>query len=344
MNVEEVARLAKVSKATVSRVLNNRPGVSAEKYNRVREVLAQSDSLPRPRASRSSASLTGNIGVLIVTNDAFTGFSAAFNAGLRGVRRALAAQDLNMVLGQAGRGLFLPPLVADGKVDGLILAGHDLSPELKCRLRRCPMVWLTSHREEGSRGDVALVGNDAVGKMAAEYLVGKGCGHLAFMDLFSGSPSLKARHEMFAFVAHRNGVECTELKGGSDSGDPGGVGAVAAGETRGELIASQIREMVGMEKRPDGLVIPVGEFAGLAYRLLRENGLEPGRDIEVVVCGVDIPVLSGLVPRPAVIDLNSEATGRRAVEQLLWRIRNPAENSGATVLVEPRLIPGDNGP
>ncbi len=341
MNVEDVARLAKVSKATVSRVLNNRPGVSEEKYRRVKAVLAQSDSLPRTRASRSSGSLTGNIGVLIVTEDAFASFSAAFIAGLRGVRRALANQGLNMVLGQAGRGLFLPPLVADGKVDGLILAGHDLSPELKCRLRRCPMVWLTSHREEGARGDVALVGNDAVGRMAAEYLAERGCGHLAFMDLFSGSPSLKARHEMFAFVAHRNNLKCTELKGGFDYGDTRGIGEVAAWQKMEELVASQIREMVGMENRPDGLVVPVGEFAGLVYRLLRGNGLEPGKDIEVVVCGVDIPVLSGLTPRPAVIDLNSEATGRRAVEQLLWRIRNPSESSGVTVLVEPRLVPGD---
>ena len=338
MNVEEVARLAGVSKATVSRVLNNRPGVSEEKYRRVKAVLAQTDSLPRTRA-RASNSLTGNIGVLTVTEDAFAGFSAAFNAGLRGVRRALAERGLNMVLGQAGRGLFLPPLVADGKVDGLILAGHDLSPELKCRLRRCPMVWLTSHREEGSKEDVALVGNDAVGKMAAEYLVERGCRHLAFMDLFSGSPSLRARHEMFAFVAHRNGLKCTELKGGFDYGDTRGVGVSAAWKKMEKLVASQIRQMAKMENRPDGLVVPVGEFAGLVYRLLRENGQEPGRDIEVVVCGLDIPVLAALSPRPAVIDLNSEAMGRRAVEQLLWRIRNPSEGSGVTVLLEPRLLP-----
>lgn len=341
MTVEQVALLANVSKATVSRVMNNRPGVSFEKHNRVKGVLAQSDSLPRSRASRLSGSLTGNIGVLILTEDAFASFSAAFNDGLRGVRHALTERGLNMVFGQVGRGIVLPPLISEGRVDGLILAGHNLSPQLKCRLRRCPMVWLTSHKEEESRGDVALVGNDAVGKMAAEYLIGKGCDHIAFMDLFSDSPSLKARHEMFAFVAHRHGVACSELKGGYGYGDTGGAGEGTVWKQMEGLITSQIREMVEMDQRPNGLVVPVGEFAGLVYRMLREHGLEPGKDIEVVVCGMDIPVLSGLAPRPAVIDINSETTGRRAVEQLLWRIKNPAEKPGVTVLVEPRLVPGE---
>ena len=59
----------------------------------------------------------------------------------------------------------------------------------------------------------------------------------------------------------------------------------------------------------------------------------------------ETPYLANLHPRPATIDLGPEVTGRRAVEQLLWRIRHGTESRRVQVIVEPVLVPGElDGP
>lgn len=55
MTLEEVARLAGVSRSTVSRVLNDRPGVRPEVRERVWQVIRQYGYEPNP-AARALAS------------------------------------------------------------------------------------------------------------------------------------------------------------------------------------------------------------------------------------------------------------------------------------------------
>jgi len=55
MTLEEVARLAGVSRSTASRVLNNRPGVRPEVRERVWQVIRQYGYKPNP-AARALAS------------------------------------------------------------------------------------------------------------------------------------------------------------------------------------------------------------------------------------------------------------------------------------------------
>jgi DNA-binding LacI/PurR family transcriptional regulator len=73
------------------------------------------------------------------------------------------------------------------------------------------------------------------------------------------------------------------------------------------------------------------------YPRLHQRGLQPGRDIEVVSCNNEWPLLLGLQPRPAVVDVHGARTGRRAVEQLVWRTQHRDEPR-VSVLLEPSLV------
>ena len=56
---------------------------------------------------------------------------------------------------------------------------------------------------------------------------------------------------------------------------------------------------------------------------------------------VGLPGMSGLVrPLAAGLDIRAEAIGRRAVEQLIWRVRNKADTFATKILIEPQLVVG----
>jgi LacI family transcriptional regulator len=74
MNIEEIAKLAGVSKSTVSRVLNNKPDVSKETFERVNAIIRAADYTPNAFAKAINENKSKTIG-LIIPHDANYFFS-----------------------------------------------------------------------------------------------------------------------------------------------------------------------------------------------------------------------------------------------------------------------------
>ncbi|XBT19818.1 LacI family DNA-binding transcriptional regulator [Priestia flexa] len=68
-NINEIANICNVSKTTVSRVLNNHPYVSAEKRQRVLEVIKEMNYAPSSLAKHLRTSTTKTIAVSIPSID-----------------------------------------------------------------------------------------------------------------------------------------------------------------------------------------------------------------------------------------------------------------------------------
>ena len=83
--VKEIARRAKVSIATVDRVLHNRTGVSEKTKKKINDIIKELDYQPNILASRLASKKTINIAVFIPRVSPETDF---WDAPLRGVRRA----------------------------------------------------------------------------------------------------------------------------------------------------------------------------------------------------------------------------------------------------------------
>jgi DNA-binding LacI/PurR family transcriptional regulator len=100
-------------------------------------------------------------------------------------------------------------------------------------------------------------------------------------------------------------------------------------------VTSSTRAKVGLFVSRDRDALPL-------WPLLKERGLTPGKEIEVVSCDNDEPLLSMLDPRPPSIDLCPEQIGHRAVARLGGRIREPHDPPFRT-LVLPRLVMPSSG-
>lgn len=333
LNVE-IARIAGVSTATVSRVLRNHPGVSEETIRKVQDVLTDRGyQLDVQRKRTGSVFKNKCIAFLVLGEDALQPYSSNFISTFNGVESAVSDLGLALIYAKSYSVQALPPQILDGGVDGLILAGFKPREDVVKRLRELPSIWLSSHYEHGDA--VVFSGNERIGKMAVDYLTDRGRKDLAVVNALFGHPALDSRSEFFEYYAGKSSCRSVQSFAASSSRVEGGVAFEGVVDEMKKLLD----QMLDSKIRPDGLFIPVDTQVAIAYEHLCFRGVEIGKELEIIGCDNEKMALMGLYPKPATIEIGAFAMGKKAVQELAWKIENPAENNLSTrVSIEPQLI------
>ena len=131
LTIRQIADLAGVSIATVSRVLNGRDDVAPETREAVARVIRENGYTANRSARGLSAGRTGLVGVLVPLI-----YPAYFSSILAGAAEALSELDLRVVLSPTGhehdREVSLLERLMHGVTDGaLIVMPEESSPELE---------------------------------------------------------------------------------------------------------------------------------------------------------------------------------------------------------------------
>lgn len=343
MSILKVAELAGVSHSTVSRVINGRRGISDETANVVREAMREIGYRPAPTALRRGRTpqgyngiRTGNIAVLWSESLSKLG-SVHFIEAIQSIGAALAENNLNMVACCIPENGAVPPIISNRDIDGCIVVSGELDKSLSQKLEDIPKIWLSSRHT--SLGDYVVGGNEQIGQMAANYLIGKGLRELAFLNSKPNHPAQCARGMGFKFAAFQKGIDVVML-----SGDTGAANS-AMSQSIKDLevsVVPLVKRLLSLPKLPQGLFVPQDRITAVVYKHLKRASVIPGRDIVIVSADNEEPFLAGLDPRPATIDIGSQANGRHAVEQLLWRMRHPKDSRAISITIEPILIEAEN--
>jgi DNA-binding LacI/PurR family transcriptional regulator len=176
--LDEVARVAGVSRATVSRVVNGSPKVSADVRRTVEKAIDRLGYVPN-RAARSLVTRRSDSIGLVITEPASRLFSDPFFPRLvRGVSTALSVRDLQLVLlmpdDDADEQRTMRYLTA-GHVDGVILVslhGDDPLPDQLAN-RRIPAV-VMGRPPRGVDIDYVDADNRDGARRATSHLVASG--------------------------------------------------------------------------------------------------------------------------------------------------------------------------
>ncbi len=339
MSISEVAKLAGVSHATVSRVINDRPGVSHDLTRKVRDAMKRLNYTPPakrrgPKPKSRTGVKTGNIALLFVGTDPALVVAPITAGVLHAAEDVLAERGFNMIVGRLSDSGRLPPTVAHGQVDGLLMHGYPPSPKMAETLKLYPTVWMLSQRRKrGYWGDRVAPDNQAIGRVAAEYLIDRGHRHIACLHCNTTHIGFEVRAQSFVEWANDAGISSATVLS-----DPDSDKMSQEQQDSQEYIDMLIGRLIDLSPRPTGLFVPRDPLAIKVYRSLRDRGVEPGRDIAVISCDNNV-ILAGLNPKPATIDVRPEVIGARAVDQLIWRMENPHAPLRSVALVEPRLVP-----
>ena len=176
--LEQVAKVAGVSRATVSRVVNGSPRVSGDVRRAVEAAVSELGYVPN-RAARSLVTRrSDSIGVVIAEPSGLVFTDPFFPRLLRGISASLAARDLQLVLlmpSSASETHRAADYLAAGHVDGAILVSlHDDDPlPGKIAAAGIPMVVSPRPRRPTSVSYVD-VDNRGGANSAVAHLVGQG--------------------------------------------------------------------------------------------------------------------------------------------------------------------------
>ncbi len=329
MTMTEIAAVAGVSQATVSRVLNNPELVLPETRRKVLEAIESSHFIQRNNWSRGK---NINIGVMLL-EDQFCN-SGIIIRKYQSIIENMPTNTTAMLIhsGISPDGLRL--LIRRQNLRGFLLIGTaETREELLPVLKSIPHHWLNSHRLEDNW--MILSGNEAAGRIAADYLIGHNCQRNGVIGVASENPVFEARISSFRYKLFVVGKECT-----LHTTDQPFINIEKARDDQLDLFLESCitRDQI---IACDGLFIPNDRITAHFYRLLQRRDIPRAQWPLIISCNNETQYLAGLYPRPATIDLTPELTAKVGLEQLLREINGVARGKIIDVFVCPELIPGD---
>lgn len=328
----DVARLAGVSPATVSRVLS-RPGMVADATrDAVMEAIRTSGYRLNHAARNLRKQRTGAI-VALVPNLANPFFAKI----LAGMGRTLEVAGYDLLVAdtqsESGRHRALARFLDPSRADGVILLDGLVGAQELLDLHRGPPLVMACEWIEGSDLPRVVLDNAAGAAMAAEHL--KSLGHQRIACI--GGPS-------------RNVLHITRMQGVERVLGPEGFMMIAGDFTleSGNRAGRLWRELPP-DRRPTGVISFSDEMACAFISDLQRHGFVVPRDVSVVGFD-DIELVSHLTPALTTIRQPKREIGRLAATTILILVEG--RDAPECVTIAPELMlrastappnPGNNG-
>jgi len=347
VTISDVAKAAGVALGTVSRVFNNVADVHPDMqdkvwqtahrlgYRRIRQRRA-------PARNGSEQGATADIGVVVFGMEDTLVQVPVVSSALQGIENALSARGHTLMLASIPNGDRVPPFLAEGRVAGLILKGPnqgDLPPESDTELLRAayriPHVWLMG-RLPHAQGDHVNFDTEVAGRLVAEHLRAKGHRRVAFFNPKPGQIQFEKLKNAFWVSALRLGFDYSLLEVEPPPTRAWPLPAITH-QDNVELLLQRWAALPA-RTRPTAVFVPSDRTAVQLYSALERAGRRVGTDLSVVSCNNEKSLLMNLHPGLTTIDIHADVIGRRAVDQLLWRIQHPHEPLSLQLLVDPTLV------
>lgn len=316
MTLEEIARLAGVSRSTVSRVVNGDRRVSDAVRARVQEVIRLHNYHPNAAARGLASRRMRILGLLVskAVGDLFT--DPFYPLLIQGTADACNAADHNLTMlmdtsedGRAVEQLY-QRVIRGRHVDGLVLACHAVDDPLIPRLQADRIPFVLVGRHPGAEVNFVDVDGRGAARDAVAHLLAHGYRRIA---MICGSPNLIA-------TIDRHTGYVTALQEAAVPPEPSRV--VFADFTLGggyRAMQGLLRDRAGL---PDAVFAASDAMALGAMSAIQEAGLRVPDDVAVVgfdglAEGDDVQPPLSTVTQP-VKDL-----GREAVRMLLALVDEP---------------------
>ncbi len=309
-NLEQVAELAGVSRATVSRVVNNWPSVDPALREKVDRAIAELGYVPHA-AARSLASRRTDTVALVASEPDDRVFGDPFFGGIvRGVSQECIRAGLQVMLLMAQSFEDLDRIenyLRTAPVDGvLLISEHAQRDPLPAALRRAHIPYVIGGRPFDEQAPSRYVDNDNVhgGHLAGAHLVTRGCSVIgtvagpkdmaAGIDRLSGFATALGRRHRVRRVEHADFT-------------------MRGGETATTRLLERVPDL-------DGLFVASDLMALGALRALARAGRRVPDDVAVVGFD-DIDAAAHSEPPLTTVRQETVLQGRAMVRLLLGRER-----------------------
>lgn len=314
--IKDVSKLAGVSVATVSRVINNKGYVSKETKDTIEKAMKMLNYTPNDVARRLAGKKSNTIGLIIpdILNPFFPEIARAVEdtANELGYNIILCNTD-----NSSSKEKQYFDMLFNKQVDGIIISSYAVVADalLKIMDRKMPVV-LIDNKFEGSNIPTITSNNRNGGKIATEHLIECGCSKVAYIGGYFHIEPVRERYEGYEEVCKKNNMYYPNIIRNCDFSLKAGYDIT--------------KELLESNPDIDGIFAGSDLVAVGVYKALIDMGHRVPEDVKVI--GYD-----GLVSNTDYLDLSSigqqiYACGRLAVEVIYKLIKGEVLEQDSFVL------------
>ncbi|WP_041087466.1 LacI family DNA-binding transcriptional regulator [Jeotgalibacillus soli] len=322
VKMSDVAKLAEVSNATVSRVLSSPENVREETRKRVLESIKELNYQPNTIARSFRKMETKSI--LVIVPDVTNQF---FSEVLRGIEQKAGENGYQVLLGNSNNDVekeydFLNQL-RQRQADGMILLTARMKQEVIEEFSEDFPVVLACEYKEGSSIPTVSIDNISGARKATEHLINLGHKRIAHlsgpMEVILSRDRLKGYHQAML----RNELETDSV-------------LVQEGDYSYEAGYNLMNKLCALEEPPTAVFAANDEMAIGAIKAAKENFFRVPEDIAVVGFD-DIKISSIFEPSLTTVSQPKLEIGEKAMELLLKQM-NFEELNRKQIVLEDKLI------
>jgi LacI family transcriptional regulator, repressor for deo operon, udp, cdd, tsx, nupC, and nupG len=323
VRIADVARMANVSTATVSRVISNAGTVKKETAEKVLEAIKKLNYQPNMLARQLRRSETKTI--LVVVPDITNTF---FSAVLRGIESVAIENGYQVLLGDARNNVETETsyltILGQKKADGLILLTARTDQKILEELSQDYPVVLACEYYEGTQLPTVSIDNVSSARKATEYLISlkhKRIGHISGpLNVVVGRDRCKGFHQAMA----KHGLSI----------DPS---LVQEGEFSFESGFNLMMKCLSLEEPPTAIFAGNDEMAMGAVKAAKSKGVRVPEDLSVVGFD-DIKFASIFEPALTTIAQPTFDMGQKAMHLLLRLINNEELEKDQFILPDKLIV------
>lgn len=321
MSIQKIARMAGVSVATVSRVLNNSDSVKPANRQKVLEAIEESNYQPnllarQLRTARSSM-------ILVLVSDISNPFCAEV---VKGIEEQAEKNGYRILLCNSGadiaRSRSSLQLLSGKMVDGIItMDAFSKLPELSQLIGTAPWVQCAEHDDNGQISCVGI-DDDVAAQSVVHYLAGQGRQRIALINHDLSYRYARLRQQGYAHQLKEQQLAWQAIAYASELSFSAGKAAM--------------NQLLAGETRPDAVFAVSDTLAAGAMAAIQQAGLRIPQDIAVV--GFDGSELADMVSPPlTTLAQPSREIGRRSCELVLQKIIRP-DSPPQCVIMQGELV------
>jgi LacI family transcriptional regulator len=325
VSMQDIADVLQISKNSVSQALSGKTGVSEETRKLVQKA---ADELGyQYSASRTQKQLIKNAtkNIALIASDYAFSLKSFFGEIYLSIEKELRKRGMNLFIesisSEAKKKLILPSLLTNHEIDGILILSHISTNYIAKIIDTGIPIILIDHHSPYLQADSILTNNRFGAYTAVEHLITLGHRDIAFVGDVKFSPSYEERYEGYMLALNKYGIEPNPE-----------IIFTSAHETQEEIAG-----YVGNFHTPPSAWFCVNDGHGFnVTSILQQKGFKVPEDASV--CSFDNGQLSQIAtPKVTTMDIDLKYYGKKAVEQLCWRIDNKDEPIHE-ILLPTRLI------
>ena len=337
VSLQQIADELNVSRITVSKVINNKDGVSEETRRRIARKLVEYDYKKIDRnilklaqeAEAGPAIIRNNVAVLATEPD----FSDFWLRIINGIAGEVSSHGYNFVYNFITRdeevNFTLPKNIADNSVCGVIVINVYNNEALSVLSSAgIPAVFLDITPQkylEGVNGDIVLLEGKRVIREITESVIQKGRQRLGFIGDITYAKTIYDRYRGFKQACRLHGLPLAPKY------------SLTSGKRGHFYFQEEVREFItSLPELPEGFICANDVTAYTVIGCLRDRGYQVPEDLAVT--GYDNIQASILAASElTTVSVDTVELGRRLAQQLLRKLEDPG-SFHEVVFVQPKVL------